>query len=266
MSRIARSYLFVPGNRPDRVPKALAAGADVVIVDLEDAVAPAEKAAAREALAKVLSPGKPVHIRINAADSEWFEDDLALCRRPGVSGVLLPKAEQPEHVREVARRVAAGTAVLPLIETARGYARAAELAAVEGVQRFAFGTIDFQLDLGLEGEEEPLLYFRSGLVLTSRLAGLQPPVEGVTVALDDPEQLRRETLRSKRLGFGGKLCIHPKQVPHVNACFAPTQEEIAWARRVVEAAAASGGDAVAVDGKMVDLPVILRAEQILAQL
>jgi citrate lyase subunit beta/citryl-CoA lyase len=134
------------------------------------------------------------------------------------------------------------------------------------VRRLLFGSIDFQLDLGMAAEEEELLYFRSEIVLDSRLAGIQPPVDGVTTDINSPERVRADTLRARRLGFGGKMCIHPKQVPVVNECFTPSAEEEAWARRVVEASAAARGAATSVDGKMVDRPVLARAEVILAML
>ncbi len=128
-----------------------------------------------------------------------------------------------------------------------------------------FGSIDFQLDLGITGEGEELLCFRSGLVLASKLGGIQPPVDGVTVEIDDAQRVRDDAVRAKRLGFGGNLCIHPRQVAPVNECYYPNANEIAWAKRIVEAAAAANGAAVAVDGKMVDRPVILKAEEILRE-
>ena len=262
---VPRSYLFVPGNRPDRYAKALAAGADAVIVDLEDAVPPDNKPSARSALAAWLSPEHAVLIRVNGAESQWFREDLPLCKMQGVAGVLLPKAENAEDIRAVAEHCGAATPILPLIETARGFWNASALAHPK-VQRFVFGSIDFQLDLGIQGEEEELLYFRSQLVLVSRIANLEPPVDGVTTAIDDAERIRRDTLRAWRLGFGGKLCIHPRQVNVVNECFEPTAEEQSWAKRIVEAAEAVHGAAVSVDGKMVDRPVIARAEAVLARI
>lgn len=261
-----RSYLFVPGNRPDRYAKALAAGADAVIVDLEDAVPPKDKQSARAALAAWLSPEHPVLIRVNGVESQWFREDLPLCKMPGVAGVLLPKAENAEDIRALTEHSAPSTPILPLIETARGFWNAHALAQVPKVQRFVFGSIDFQLDLGIQGEEEELLHFRSQLVLVSRIAGLEPPVDGVTTAIDDAERIRSDTLRARRLGFGAKLCIHPRQVRVVNECFEPTAEEESWAKRVVEAAEAVHGAAVSVDGKMVDRPVIARAEAILSRI
>ena len=264
MSELApRSYLFVPGNRPDRYAKALAAGADAVIIDLEDAVPPEDKLAARCALRQWLSPEHPVLIRVNGAESKFFEEDLSLCKTPGIAGVLLPKAENADDIRTLAAHCAPGTPILALIETARGFWNAHALAQAPQVRRFVFGSIDFQLDLGIEGEEEELLHFRSQLVLVSRLANLDAPVDGVTTAIDDAERIRSETRRALRLGFGGKLCIHPRQVGFVNECFAPTDEEVAWAKRIAEAAEAVHGAAVSVDGKMVDRPVIARAAAIL---
>jgi citrate lyase subunit beta/citryl-CoA lyase len=260
---LARSYLFVPGNRPERFDKACGAGADAVIVDLEDAVPIAEKVSARDALAAWLSPAQPVHIRINGAQTPWFREDLALCAMPGVTGIILPKAES---IDDLAALTGAGAPlILPLIESALGFWHAHALARALKVQRLVFGSIDFSLDLGLiEGDQE-LQYFRSQLVLVSRLAGIAAPVDGVTLTLDDASQIQADTRRSRRNGFGGKLCIHPRQVSHVNQGFAPTAEELAWARRVLDAAEASQGKAVAVDGKMVDMPVIAIARRMVAQ-
>lgn len=259
---IPRSYLFVPGNRPERFAKACAAGAGAVIIDLEDAVAADEKLAARAMVKAWLSAAQPVCIRINGADTEWFRDDLALCALPGVTGVVLPKAERIEDIA-LAAAMSAGLAILPLIESAQGFAQVRALAHAPQVQRLLFGAIDFQLDLGIDGDDDALLAFRSQLVLESRLAGLDAPVDGVTVAIDDTEQLLADTARARRLGFGAKLCIHPRQVSHVNQCFRPGAQEIAWARKVQAAASAAQGGAVAVDGKMVDRPVLRKAQQIL---
>lgn len=259
-SALARSYLFVPANRPERYAKACAAGADAVIVDLEDAVPAGDKAAARDALAAWLRmAAPPVLVRINAADTPWFDADLALCAMAGVAGVVLPKAAS---VADIATVVAAGApAVLPLVESAQGFWHAHALAHAPGVQRLIFGSIDFCLDLGLVEGSEQLQYFRSQLVLVSRLAGIAAPVDGVTSTLDDPAAIDADTLRARHGGFGAKLCIHPRQVAHVNRGFAPTADELAWARRVLDAASATEGAAVAVDGKMVDLPVLAIAQR-----
>lgn len=258
-----RSYLFVPASRPDRIGKALAAGAGAVIVDLEDAVAPDAKTTARGALATWLAQASaPVLVRVNAAETEWFADDLALCGHAAVAGVVLPKAERRADLAH-ASAIAAGKRLYPLIETAAGYDAVRTLASAPGVERLVFGSIDFQVDLGVDGELDELLVFRSGLVLASRLAGIRSPVDGVSTAIDDEATLRADVARSRKLGFGAKLCIHPKQVAVVNAAYLPSEAERDWARRVLEAAERSGGAAVAVDGKMVDKPVILRARAIL---
>jgi citrate lyase subunit beta / citryl-CoA lyase len=261
---VARSYLYVPGNRPDRFDKACAAGADAVIVDLEDAVPPVEKEAARAALASWLSPDKSVMVRVNAAGSEWFERDLAACDAAGVAGVILPKAEEiDDGVLSLCRR--RGIACLPLIETAAGMAQAESVAATPCVQRLMFGTIDFQFELGIDGDGDELLAFRSRLVLASRLAGIQSPVDGPCTSWEDQALLMADSQRARKLGFGGKLCIHPKQVAIVNAAFSPDEAQIAWASKVLDAAQRSGGAAVAVDGRMIDRPVILKAERIARQ-
>jgi citrate lyase subunit beta/citryl-CoA lyase len=163
------------------------------------------------------------------------------------------------------RRFATKKFLLPQIETAQGFENAYALASVPGVQRLLFGTLDFQMDLGIDGEGDELAYFRSEMVLVSRLAGIQPPVDGPSTALDDAAQVTADTHRARRMGFGGKLCIHPRQVAHVNAAFAPSVQDLGWARRVLAAAAAADGAAVALDGRMVDRPVILKAEQIVRE-
>jgi citrate lyase subunit beta / citryl-CoA lyase len=249
----ARSYLFVPGNRRDRFAKAYASGADAVILDLEDSVPPSERDAARAHVAGWLSPEHPVLIRINGPN------DFALCTQPGVSGVVLPKAERVEDLAAIPH-----THLFPLIETARGFWNLSALAHAPHVRRLMFGHIDFQLDLGIQGDGDELLYFRSQLVLVSRVAGLEAPVYGITTAFHTPEPVRADTERARRLGFGGKLCIHPNQVAPVNECFAPGAAEIAWAKRVVEASAKTNGEAISLDGEMIDRPVLARAQAILA--
>lgn len=257
-----RSLLFVPGSRPDRFDKALAAGASAVILDLEDAVAPADKDSARAALRAWLRPDMAVIVRINSVDTPWFVDDLALCGAPGVAAVMCPKAERADTLAAVMG--AGARALLPLVESAAGLAGLAGLAAAPGVLRLAFGSIDLQADLGLrDATEDELLPFRLQLVMASRLAGIGAPIDGVSTAIEDEDGLRRDVLRARRLGFGGKLCIHPRQVASVNRHLAPAPEELAWAERVL--AAAAGGAAVAVDGKMVDRPVLLRAQAILRE-
>ena len=265
---LPRSYLFVPGDRPERFDKALASGADAAILDLEDAVPVAAKEAAREAVVRLLgartSTASPqIVVRINAVGTPQHEADVDACRH-GAHAVVLPKSERVDDLARLARALP-GVALLPLIETAVGFAAALELARAPAVQRLVFGSIDFQHDLGIDGEGEELLFFRSQLVLYSRLASLVAPVDGVSTVLDDTAQVHTEALRARRLGFGAKLCIHPKQITPVHAAFAPAAAQLDWARRVIAAAEAAGGAAVALDGAMVDRPVILRAQALLAQ-
>ncbi|MDO8300917.1 MAG: CoA ester lyase [Lacisediminimonas sp.] len=263
MTAPQRSWLFVPGNRPERFGKALAAGAHAVIIDLEDAVAPADKHSARSSVKAWLSPAHAVYLRVNAPGSIWFQDDLALCALPGVAGIVLPKAERSSDIGAL---VGAGARqVLPLIESAQGLWNAEQLARQPQVLRLMFGNLDFSADMGIGGDQDELLAFRSQLVLVSRVACIQAPIDGVSTELDDAQAVARDTARARRLGFGGKLCIHPRQVPHVNAGFMPDVQQIAWARKVVAAASESGGAAVAVDGRMVDRPVIAMAQEILAE-
>lgn len=260
---LPRSYLFVPGDRPARFDKAVAAGADAVIVDLEDAVAPGDKEAARAHLLGWLDAVRPVWVRINAAGSPWFDADVALAAHPGVAGIVLPKAEQ---VGDLATVAAAGArAILPLVESALGLWHAHALAGAPGVQRLVFGAIDFAADLGLVETRDSLLHARSQLVLASRVAGIAAPVDGVTTAIDDAALVQDDAQHARTLGFGAKLCIHPKQVGAVHAAFMPTPEQVAWAGRVQAAYHAAGGAAALVDGKMIDRPVLLLAEHILVE-
>jgi citrate lyase subunit beta/citryl-CoA lyase len=268
MAAVARSLLFVPGHQPTRFDKACQSGADAIVLDLEDAVPPDRKDEARTQVAHWLMArgqegGPVVGVRINAADMPWHAADVAMCAQVGVAALMLPKAEDAAVLQALAEALPQA-ALWPLIETARGIDQLDPIAAAPRVQRLVFGSIDFQADLGIEGEGIELLFFRSRIVLASRLAGLQPPVDGVSTSIDDPAGVEADARQARRLGFGAKLCIHPKQVQTVNRGFSPTPAQCEWARRVIEADAASGGAPVAVDGKMVDRPVVLKAQALLA--
>ncbi len=264
-----RTYLFVPGNRPERFAKALACGADAVVMDLEDAVAAADKPAARHAIAQWWAEAGQaeqtrVLVRINDATSLHFVDDLQLLREVGIASVMLPKAETEGQIGAV--RDATQATVLPLVETARGQAACERLAAADGVLRLVFGTLDFALDLDLDiaADNAPLAEAAARLVLASRLSGLLPPVAGVTPQIDDGARLLADLAWSRRRGFGAKLCIHPRQVAPVHAALAPDAEAIAWARRVIAAESASPG-AGQIAGRMIDRPVVLQAQRTLAR-
>lgn len=267
----ACTLLFVPGTRPDRLPKALASGAGGVIVDCEDAVAPAHKAQARaqalQALASLPAQQRArVAVRINAIGSPWHADDVAtLARSGGAPAVVLPKAERGAEVARLARTLGPDAHVLPLVESVAGLYAVRELAAAPGTLRLLFGHLDFQADAGLAcgPDEQELAPVRLQIVLASRAAGLPPPVDGVTPSVDDGARIGRDAARALRGGFGGKLCIHPAQVDAVHAAFRPSARELDWARRVVDGFSDSGGNAFALDGRMVDAPVVKLARRLL---
>jgi citrate lyase subunit beta/citryl-CoA lyase len=265
---IPRTYLFVPGNRPERFGKALASDADAIVLDLEDAVASASKGAARESVAlwcnEVTDADRArIVVRINDAQSAGFDDDLHLLRAARIKSVLLPKAESAAQVQAV-RSAAPEALVLALVESARGVANAHEVAGAPGVARLVFGTLDYALDLDLDitGSAEPLIHAVGVLAIASRVAGLPAPVAGVTPQIDDEARLLADLAWSRRHGFGAKLCIHPRQVAPIHAAFAPSAESIDWARRVLAAEAASPG-AAQLDGRMIDRPVVLQAQRTL---
>ncbi|WP_425277335.1 HpcH/HpaI aldolase/citrate lyase family protein [Sinorhizobium fredii] len=250
--------LFVPGNRPERFEKAAASGADAIIIDLEDAVAPDAKEAAGVALRADFTD-LPVLVRINGEGTPWHEDDLAAVSRLPVAAVIVPKAELGGGLAALA--AASAVPIVALVETARGLAEARQIAALPGVSRLAFGSVDFCADLGCAHTREALLAARSELVLASRLAGLVAPLDGVTTSIDDGEQIESDARYALELGFGGKLAIHPRQIEAIRAGFRPQASEIEWAKKVL----ASGDGAAAVDGAMVDEPVRIRARAVLAR-
>lgn len=261
-ARIARSFLFVPGDRSERFAKAAASGAHEVILDLEDAVAPGAKAHARSAVAAWLADGARAIVRINAADTEWFEQDLAMALSAPGAGVMLPKADAATTA-QVALALP-GRSIVALVETVAGYMELRQLAATPGLHRIAFGSVDFAGESGIADEGDAMTAIRTQIVLESRHAGLIAPIDGVSVEFGDEERMRSDALRSRQLGFGGKLCIHPRQVAPVNAAFLPTPGELRWAQRVLAAFEASHEAATAVDGKMIDKPVVERARRIAA--
>lgn len=259
-----QSYLFVPGSRPERFDRALSSGADAVIVDLEDAVEPAAKEAAREAIAGWVSRCRPVLVRINARATPWFEHDAKLGALDGVAGIVLPKAECAEDVTAAIAIARRRVPVYPLIESAQGMWNAMAIARAPFVKRLMFGTLDFIAEMGMPDDGEPLNHYRNQLALISRVAGIEAPVDGVTPDIHDLARIERDALNGKRLGFGAKLCIHPKQIEAVHRCYRPSEQELAWAARVADAASKAEAGAITVDGKMVDRPVMLRAQRILA--
>ena len=277
--RARRSVLFCPASRPDRFAKALASGADAVCLDLEDGVGPDAKDAARDALAEFLSgwsgsaPGEPeIVVRVNDPNAALGFRDLevlTMARLP--DAVMVPKVNDAQTLVDVAQALAPGSdvrrapALLPLIETVRGLERVVDIARADvPLGALVFGGMDLSAELGARFEWEPLLYARSRIVHAAALAGIGS-IDVPWPGLADADGLEEEARRAARLGFTGKLAIHPAQVPLIHAALAPDAEELEAARRIVDAAARSGEGVIVVDGRMVDRPVVLGAERILAR-
>jgi citrate lyase subunit beta/citryl-CoA lyase len=268
----ALSFLFVPATRPERFAKAMTSGAGMVILDLEDAVALKDKDSARASMlegviAMASHQRERVLVRVNAARTRWHADDLRAVNEAvslGIAGIMMPKAEEPEDLSAAILALGLRGALVPLIESLRGWDQMAALAQVPRVSRLAFGHLDFQQDLGLRCalDEAELTPIRLGLVMASRRAGLAPPVDGVTVDVQDSRRLAQDADRGHRLGFGAKLCIHPAQLAAVEAAFLPTPHELNWALRV-QAQAAEGHAVFQLDGRMVDAPVIALAQRLI---
>ncbi|CAD5200969.1 HpcH/HpaI aldolase/citrate lyase family protein [Pseudomonas sp. FEN] len=266
------SYLFVPGNCPERFAKAADAGSDAIILDLEDAVHPDYKPAARAAI-WVWQEQTPVtrcqrYIRLNSVDSSFFKQDMTWLgdmRYPErCAGIFLPKAECPETLSRVVERLLAWNSALrivAIIETAKGLQQVEAIAGIPGLARLAFGSLDFSLDIDCGQVPEAFLFARNRIVLASRTADLPAPIDGVTPAISDLMRVARDSHYARALGFGAKLCIHPAQLPSVRQAFLPDARQLAWADRVLSAVA-GGSHAVQVDGEMVDLPLIEQAQRL----
>ncbi|MBO0742041.1 MAG: CoA ester lyase [Hyphomicrobiaceae bacterium] len=277
---IHRSLLFAPGNHARRVAKALALDADAVILDLEDACPIAEKKATRALVVAACQHSRRSlgYVRVNATTTEFGLGDIMAVIAQGVDGIVLPKVESAEEIRAVdwvisgleqERGLPAGRFdVIPIIETGKGMANIHAIAAAPRIRRIAFGAGDLTLDLNIEwsrGETE-LLAYRSACVLASRAAGIEAPLDTVWVDLSDTEGFRASARHAKRLGFQGKMCIHPDQVPEVNAIFSPSAAEVEWSRKVVQAfaaAEAAGSASIQLEGKFIDYPIVYRARRVL---
>jgi citrate lyase subunit beta/citryl-CoA lyase len=278
-----RSLLFAPANHARRVEKALTLGADAVILDLEDAVATAEKAEARPLIIEALEKPRTgrLYVRVNALSTEWCYGDIVVAVRPGLDGIVLPKVERAHEVRTVdwlignleqARDLPRGTIdLIPIIETAVGISNLADICgAILRVRRLAFGAGDFTLDTGMtwSRDETELLAYRAACVLASRAGGMEPPVDTVWADLRDHEGFVASAKKAAALGFQGKLCIHPDQIAPANAAFAPDEATIARARRIVaafEKAEAEGLASIQLDGQFIDYPIVQRARRVLEQ-
>ena len=279
---VYRSFLFAPGNHPRRVEKALSLDADATILDLEDACPIAEKKATRAVVAAAYQkPRKCLgYVRVNALSTEWGYGDIVAVVQKDIDGIVLPKLESVDEIRaaewlivnlERERGLKAGAFdVVPIIETAKGLANIRAIcAAGTRVKRIAFGAGDFTLDLNMTWtrSEAELLPYRSECVLASRAAGIEPPIDTVWVDLKDGEGFRNSVAAIKGLGFQGKMCIYPDQVPVVNEMLAPTAAETEWSRRVVAAfkeAEKAGSASIQLDGRFIDYPIVYRAERLIA--
>lgn len=281
MALILRSLLFAPGNVARRVEKALNSAADAVILDLEDAVPVSEKEIVRPVVAAALKQPRTTacYVRVNALDTGLAIDDLTAVFSAELDGIMAPKVETPADLEKIdwymdylekKCSLSPGTIdLIPLIENARGIENAQSIAgAVDRVKRLCFGAVDYTADLGIEltGGTE-ILYARARLVNASRAAGLEPPIDTVYPKIRDAEGLLEDTLRARRLGFQGKLIIHPEQIEPVNRIFTPSEKEIAFARKVLDAfreAEARGHAAITLeDGKFIDYPVVQNARRLL---
>src|SRR5947209_15761565 len=279
-----RSFLFAPGNHARRVEKALSLDADAVILDLEDAVATAEKRATRDAVTAALARPRRalLYVRVNAVDTEFCYGDLAAIVRLGLDGIILPKVESAAglatadwllaQLERDQGLVPRAIDLVPIIETARGLSQIdAILAAGTRGKRIAFGAGDFTLDVNMawsRGEAE-LAYARAKIVTASRAAGIEAPFDTVWVDLADEEGLEASARTALGFGFQGKMCIHPNQIAVVNRVFTPSEAEIEFAERVVAAfarAEAEGSAAIQLDGKFIDYPIVYRAQRVLKKI
>lgn len=279
-----RTALFVPGNRPDRVDKAVSSGADVVIIDLEDAVPPSQKEESRPKVREKIAAfrDREIMVRVNAIGSEFLPGDLDEIIVDGLSCIIVPKVEERADIREIdgylgeaerRNNLEPGTiSVIPLIESARAVQNAFEILSEKTDPRrlftAAFGAADYTLDMGIEMTMEgtELHYPRSRIAVACRAAKVDPPLDTpFMIDVKDVEALQTDAKRARQLGFQGKLCIHPIQIEPCHAVFSPTAEEIEHAERVIQAfedAEARGIGAIQLDGKFIDTPIVERSRRI----
>ncbi|WP_379544633.1 HpcH/HpaI aldolase/citrate lyase family protein [Psychrobacter sp. R86515] len=265
-----KTWLFVPATRIDRVVKAFASGADAVIVDLEDAVAPEDKASAREALQQYHDSAgyQPVWVRINKAGSKEFFKDIVLCQKtPNLTGLLLAKTEQAEDINNVHQLT--NLPVIALIESAIGLYQLDSMAKAVGLAAFSYGFLDLcndlQVQVGTPAADIVANQIRYQLVLISKVHELAPPIDTVYPDFNDEIGLSARVNLWSQIGMSGMLCIHPKQVAVVQQALKPTDKALSFARRVVEEYESSEQAVFEIDGEMVDAPVIERSRQLLAK-
>lgn len=267
MSKLLRSFLFVPASRPERINKALASGADAVIVDLEDAVEEAAKPQARLNLLQYFSqnPSAQVYLRINSIqDTDNYQADLELCGYPQVIGVFLPKAEHVEPINALFKLI--NKPLILIIETALGVHQVTDLAQANGVQQLSFGALDLALDLGFRmgtpGAQQLCDQVRYALLVASCLGGIAAPIDAVYPCISDEQGLCKQARDAADMGFSGVLAIHPKQIKDIHQAFAPSVEEIEWAQQVLALYAEHEKGVFMLNGEMIDAPVIAKARGI----
>ncbi|MGR8947099.1 MAG: HpcH/HpaI aldolase/citrate lyase family protein [Gammaproteobacteria bacterium] len=275
-----RTFLFVPGNHPRKLEKVFDSGADAVIIDLEDAVAIAEKPQTRAVAVDALKQKRQPrgYIRVNAVDTEFCFQDLQNIVGPWLDGIVLPKVESASDYRMVdwvlgnlerdAGLDVGNIDLMPIIETAKGLAAAREIAACGGrIKRLSFGAGDYTRDLNLQwtfGEAE-IAAARSELVLASRLANIEPPIDTVFIHIKEHDHFAASARKGREFGFQGKLCIHPNQIEATHAAYTPTEEEARWAKKIIasfEEAEKQGSASIQVDGYFVDYPIVEKAQAI----
>ena len=265
----ARSALFVPANDERKWARALDSGVNAVILDLEDAVAPAEKGAARASVLPALrhrpSPSPLVLVRVNGLGTPWADEDLAAAEESRADGIVVPKSDEAA----LAALRPDGPPAVAIIETAAGLRSVHEVAGHPRVRALLLGGADLAAELNLEyrPDGQEILFARSQLVVASAAAGLRPPVDVVHLDIRAEESLRAEALLARSLGMGAKACIHPGQVPIVNDVFSPNEQDVESAHEVVTAfaaAVADGNGVTVVNGKMIDTPLVRKAERILS--
>ncbi|MFJ3301717.1 HpcH/HpaI aldolase/citrate lyase family protein [Streptomyces sp. NPDC086549] len=265
MTPFPLTWLYVPGDRPHVVAKALACGADVVVIDLEDAVAPDRKEYARAATADLLSEPRSarVHVRVNALEAPWAAADLrAVAALPGVSGLRLPKVTSASDVVRVAEGT--GLALYALLETALGIEHAYAIASAHpSLRGVSLGEADLRADLGVR-DDAGLDWCRSRVVVAARAAGLAPPPQSVHPDIRDLEGLAASCAHGRSLGFLGRAAIHPRQLPIIERAYLPTELELEQAETIIKAATEEQGAQALPDGRFIDAAVVAAAQRTLS--
>ncbi|MCP2034217.1 citrate lyase beta subunit [Planomicrobium sp. HSC-17F08] len=268
---IYRSLMFTPGTNKERLLKSVSSEADALLWDLEDAVHPDEKAAARAVIQEALDeledkPAKPIFLRVNQYGTEWYAEDVKLARHENVNGIMLPKAESARQVQETWEGMGASGELIVLVETAVGIVRLEDIFSNPNVSGVAFGAIDYAVDADLTLTEAGLeaIYARSRIVTYAKAAGVEGVYDTVFADIHNTESLQKRAVSSRALGFNGQMAVHPRQLETIHEVYSPSREDIDWAVKVLHHVEheAKGAGVFMLDGKMVDRPIIEKAKQI----